>query len=145
MRLHKAKRTYGCSINIAPLIDVVFLLIIFFMATSQITRVEVEDLALPEAKKAEGRQDMPAGPFVINVHKDGRIVVFGQTISISSLQGVVTNELKVRGVEELTVLVRGDRDTPWAQLAEVMRICSAQGITRVRVAVIESEGAGSTL
>jgi len=44
VRLHRAKREYGCQINIAPLIDVVFLLIIFFLTVSHITQVRVEAL-----------------------------------------------------------------------------------------------------
>jgi len=142
VQLRKTKRTYGCEINIAPLIDVVFLLIIFFMTVSQITRVEVEALALPEARQGEAPQETPAGRFVVNVHQDGRIVVAGRARSVASLQTMLARERKEAGAAELTVLVRGDRDTPWEKVAEIMRVCAAQGIGRVRVAVIEPQAPG---
>ncbi len=139
MRLRKVKRTYGCEINIAPLIDVVFLLIIFFMTVSQISRVEVEDLALPEAEKGETPQRAPAGRFIVNVHKDGRIVVAGRTRSITALQGMLGRELEERSPEDLTVLLRGDQETRWEDIAEIMRVCAGRGIGRVRVAVTEPD------
>ena len=142
MQLRKTKRTYGCEINIAPLIDVVFLLIIFFMTVSQITRVEAEDLTLPEARQGEAPKETPAGRFIVNVHQDGRIVVAGRTRSIASLQDMLAGELAERSADEITVLVRGDRDTPWERVSEIMRACAAQGIGRVRVAVIEPDAPG---
>ena len=51
MRLHRAKREYGCQINIAPLIDVVFLLIIFFLTVSHITQVRVEALSYGASRR----------------------------------------------------------------------------------------------
>ena len=62
MRLRKRKPEYGCEINIAPLIDVVFLLIIFFLTVSHITQLQVEPLSLPEAE--EGPEEAPAAEVV---------------------------------------------------------------------------------
>ena len=59
MRLHKVKRDFGYDINIAPLIDVVFLLIVFFLTVSHIAQVRVEALSLPEAQQ-EIMQATPA-------------------------------------------------------------------------------------
>ena len=139
MQLRKTKRTYGCEINIAPLIDVVFLLIIFFMTVSQISRVEVEDLVLPEA--AAGQPRPPVRRLIVNVHATGRRVVSGQDQSMASLVRMLADAVNEPGGRELSVLVRADREADWAHVAEVMQACAANGIGRVRVAVSEP-GAG---
>jgi biopolymer transport protein ExbD len=145
MRLHKAKRAYGCEISIAPLIDVVFLLIIFFMTISQIAKVEVDKLSLPEAKEGRTATEAPAGRIVVNIHRDGRIVVGGRALSIASLRGILAAELEGKSTDEVSVLVRGDRDSNWQEVARVMDACAAQGIHRVRVAVLEPEAGGPAL
>ena len=104
MRLRKTKRTYGCEINIAPLIDVVFLLIIFFMTVSQISRVEVEDLVLPEA--AAGQPRPPVRRLIVNVHATGRRVVSGQDRSMASLARMLADAANEPGGGELSLLVR---------------------------------------
>ena len=145
MRLHKAQRRYGCEISIAPLIDVVFLLIIFFMTISQISKVEVEKLALPEARAGEISEPEPPGPFIVNVHQDGRIVMAGREETIGELGKLLTRQVEKHGADKVTVLIRGDRDTPWERVSDVMRACAALGIGKVKVAVVESGGDGPAL
>ena len=140
MKLGKAKRTFGSEPNIAPLIDVVFQLIIFFMLVAQITRVEVEDLSLPEAKAGKAAREAKPGRVVINVHADGRIIVSGREHTPASLEGVLARERQARRADT-SVLVRGDRETPWRTVAQILNACAAQQISRVRVAVVEP-GAG---
>ncbi|NLX07862.1 MAG: biopolymer transporter ExbD [Phycisphaerae bacterium] len=137
MRLRKTRRTYGTEINIAALIDVVFLLIIFFMTVSQFTRVEAEPLALPEAQ--QGRQDDSAmGRMIVNLHADGRIVVAGRTCSDEQLQALLVREKSAAGPDGPAVLIRGDRDALWRSVSTVMRLCAAENIQKVRVSVVDS-------
>lgn len=134
MRLRKTKREYGCEINIAPLIDVVFLLIIFFMTVSQITRVEVEPLELPEAKMSEQAQ---TGRLVINVRDDGRIRVGGRTHSLDSLHRMLAIGAESRKPGDVSVLIRGDRNLLWEKAAAILQTCTTNRIDRVRIAVVE--------
>jgi len=143
MKLHKARRSFGTEINIAPLIDVVFLLIIFFMTVSQITKMEVEPVTLPEAAKGEAPKELATGRVIVNVLEDGRIVVAGQPCTPQALRGLLAQEVKQRGSEEVVVLVRGDREAPWRQAAAVLQACGANGIGQVRVAVIEPQAGGA--
>jgi len=138
VRLHRAKREYGCEINIAPLIDVVFLLIIFFLTVSHITQVRVEALSLPEATEIEKPQQPASGNLIINVHREGRIVVSGKTYEIDSLESMLRAEQENVSSGGLSVLVRGDREALWARISEIMRVLSKLGLNQIRVAVIES-------
>jgi len=142
MKLGKTRRAFGAELNIAPLIDVVFLLIIFFMTVSQMTKMEVEEVTLPEAKEGTPPKELATGRLIINLRKDGQVVVDGRTRSIDSLRGLLARELKDRErADELSVLVRGDREAPWQRAAQILRACTANGIDHVRMAVIEPQAA----
>ncbi|UCF15298.1 MAG: biopolymer transporter ExbD [Phycisphaerales bacterium] len=138
MRLRKRKHEYGSQINIAPLIDVVFLLIIFFLTVSHITQVKVEPLPLPEAEEGHKPEEQGRGRIIINVHKDGRIS--GNVQSIDSLQQVLMEEIRRSGKGNLSILLRGDRATSWRKISEIMQICTSNGINRISVAVTEPGG-----
>ena len=138
MLLCKRKHEFGSEINIAPLIDVVFLLIIFFLTVSHISQVKVEPLPLPEAEEGKKPQEQNRGRIIINVHKDGRIS--GSIQSIDSLQEVLTNEIGRSGRDNLSVLLRGDRATNWSNISRIMQICTSNGISRINVAVTEPGG-----
>ena len=125
----------------APLIDVVFLLIIFFMCVSQFTRLQVEKLQLPEADSGEGNLANASIPCVLNVREDGRIVFDGRTYSIAHLPQALQNRYKVLSAENApAVVIRGDRRVPWKTASALMEICAAQGFGKVRVAVQEKSG-----
>jgi biopolymer transport protein ExbD len=145
MRLRRTRRHVGWEVSIAPLIDVVFQLIIYGLVVSLIAKVECEDIALPQARKGEEGKEALALRLVINVRKNGQIVVGGQGHTAESLQPVLAGE-SARAKNEsgtLTVLVRGDRETDWKYIAQVMSACAAGGISRVHVAVVEpGEGEG---
>lgn len=137
MQLHKVKPTYGCEINIAPLIDVVFLLIIFFLTVSHIARIQVEPLELPEAREGKKSDQLAGGRLIVNVHKDGRAVIAGQTHSLTLFRQLLVEEAAREDSGPSSVLIRGDREAPWAKIAELMNVCTDCGIGQVDVAVIE--------
>ena len=68
MRLRKKHHLQGVEINIAPLIDVVLLLIIFFMVIAQFTRLEVEALELPKAQHGDSPSDPLDRQIIVNMH-----------------------------------------------------------------------------
>ena len=142
MRLRRAQRRFGYEVNIAPLIDVVFLLIIFFMTVSQISRVEVVPLELPEAAMHEKPL---SGRLIINVSyaedKTSHIVVEGREHSVESLHKMLSVGAETRRPGDVSVLIRGDRRVPWSTAARVFQTCTANRIDRVHIAVAEPGGA----
>ena len=68
MRLTKRRRTTSARINMTPMIDIVFLLIIFFMTVSQVTEVNREQLSLP---KQPGAEDQKPAILTANFRADG--------------------------------------------------------------------------
>jgi biopolymer transport protein ExbD len=142
MKLHKARRPRGLGINIAPLTDVVFLLIIFFMTVSQFSRIEVERVRLPEAAKGEKPEVTRPTRLVILVTTEGTLSVENRAQTQESLDDRVAEFVKGRSPEKLTVLLRGDRGALWSDASGVLKSCARHGIANVRIAVVEP-GAGA--
>lgn len=130
MKLSRNRNTGPVEISIAPLIDVVFLLIIFLMTITQSTYVETKPVELPEAKTGERP---PQGPFVIHIMADGRVMVADQVQTQQSLIAILRAEKEVRA--DMSVVVRGDQSAPWGQVQVAMRACASENIHRVKVAV----------
>ncbi len=117
-----------------PMIDIVFLLIIFFMTVSQITRVNEERLELP---KLRGAEDQSPTSLTINVTKEGVIKISGSERTVAETVFIVGTELeKVGGLAtRLQVLIRGDRLGQSATVNELCNQMSQLGITNVRFGV----------
>ena len=130
MKLCKIRRTYGHELNIAPMIDIVFLLIIFFMTVSHILRLEVESISLPAARSGVDRERVPE-QIIITVFKNGAISASGQGQTLASIETL----LKERDPDHVAVLIRCDRELHWEHVRPILKICSACRITQVKVAV----------
>lgn len=144
MRLIKAKRRFGCEINITPLIDIVFLLIIFSMVVSQFTKLQAEKLDLPEARSGAEPGRVRTGRVVVNILRDGQAIVAGRGQSPASLDRLLAAEARRVGAGEASVLIRSDRRTGWRWVWPILRTCARRGIARVKVAVAEGEAQPAT-
>ncbi len=135
MRLTRTRRKFGCEVNITPLIDIVFLLIIFSMMVSQFTKLQAEKLLLPAAHAGRDPRGGAGGRIVVNVMPTGRIVVSGRRRSAESLGRLLAVEARRRGAGNVRVVIRSDRRTPWAAVGPILQACAARQIARVKVAV----------
>lgn len=138
MRLRKSHRQVSCELGVAPMIDVVFLLIIFFMTVSQMTRIGGEPVQLPEAQTQEFDEEMPSGIIVITVQRAGQITIEGESYTLTSLGGLLREATREKPANSVPVLIRADAYALWDQVGQVMRVCAANHLTKVRVAVIEA-------
>jgi len=118
--------------QLAPMIDVVFLLLCFFMTTTLFSQWETEiDITLPTAHTGETLQRM-AGEIIINVHPDGRFVVNGRVLPEAEL-----GDLLLR-ISDLfpgqPVVVRGDEHTPYHHIMRVVDLCRQADIFNISLA-----------
>ena len=125
--LIKAKElNSGVSIELTPMIDMVFLLLIFFLVATTFHQVEREmQIALPAASTAAPISTM-LQELVINVDEQGRIIVGGRGIDGDDLRTRVEEAVAVNPEQKVTV--RGDRRTAYANVVRVLDICKAGGI-----------------
>ncbi len=123
-----ATRASTAEINLSPLIDMVFLLLIFFMVTTvfvQETGVEVQK---PAAATAE---DLEKNSILIAVTQGGEIVHAGRTIGIHGVRGVVSRNLKDR---DMPVIVTADRVAQTGIVVDVIDECKQAGASDVSIA-----------
>ena len=121
------------TLNLTPMIDIVFLLIIFFMVGTKFTEMERQiELQLP-AVQHFGALTAPPQKRIINVYNDNTIMMDRQEYSLDELHA----ELKRVHEEynETAVEIRGDGEGRYQNVTDVMAACRDAGINRLGVAV----------
>ena len=90
MRLSKRSGSRLLRMNMTPMIDIVFLLLIFFMTVTQASRIKEEQLELPQQ---EGSRDKETSSLTINIRQDGQLVMLGRVLQLDRLLTLVNEEL----------------------------------------------------
>jgi biopolymer transport protein ExbD len=115
------------KLKMTSMIDIVFLLIIFFMCVTEMSKLEAEAVTLPEAKKARDDSDPPKDRVVINVMRDGTYRVMRTTYSKSDLRNFLIKEaIRTRGQDGLSTLavkIRADADAAYKYVQRIMMFC----------------------
>jgi len=121
------------SLNLTPMIDIVFLLIIFFMVGTKFTELERKiGLQVPQVTSSAPLTDAPEKK-VVNVYADGNVTLDRQLVNVAQL----TRRLGSARAEypDMGVLIRGDRATPHGRMAEVYNACTEAGISKLGISV----------
>jgi biopolymer transport protein ExbD len=120
------------GIQLAPLVDVLLLLLIFFLLTWNAARNENElDVKVPKAAAAK-EKSTPIGDVVVNVKADGNVVVNRRTLSSAELTDLLKNLVQLNS--EQAVIIRGDEAGAYKNIISVLNICTEAGITNVAFA-----------
>lgn len=135
--LYKSSRRLG--FNMTPMIDVVFLLIIFFLVSSHLVRQETQmELSLPVAASGDEDPQEPAPRITINVDENGTLWVAGQRLRPKELDVQLKAALEKQG-EDLEVRIRGSRDATYGSVEPIMLACTKVGIWNVKYAVYRED------
>lgn len=121
------------TLNLTSMVDVLFLLIIFFMVGTQFTDQERNiDLQVPQVSEAGALTSAPERR-VVNVDRDGRISLDRQAVTL----GELTARLSVarREYAGLGVIVRGDGQGEFQSVADVLSACREAGIEEMGISV----------
>lgn len=126
--------------NMTPMIDVVFLLIIFFLVSSHLAKQEVElELDLPSAGSGQRPDANDIRRVVVNVLPEqdeaARIVVGGRRIATDELARLIRFESE-RSTGHLEVRIRADRKVPYRMVEPIMVACAREGVWRVTFSVV---------
>jgi biopolymer transport protein ExbD len=121
------------SLNLTPMIDVVFLLIIFFMVGTQYSELE-RSLGLDVPEVSDGGA-LTAAPDkrVINVYQDGHITLDREAVSLEQLTSRLAQARSQ--YQDIGVVVRGDGAGPFQHVAEVLNACKQAGISELAISV----------
>ncbi len=126
-----------------PMLDVMFLLLIFFISTSIYYELEREiGITVPQATEATS-VDRSAHEIIINIASDGKLVVNRQPYDIEGLERLLKRISEVFSGQ--AVIIRGDRATSLGRAIEVLDVCARSKIWNVSFATIDEEPAGAAL
>ena len=126
MRIRKPQEGEAAVINMSSLLDVMFILIIFFLATTTFQQDERDiKVNLPESGEGEALS-AAAKVIVINVRADGTYVMASQEITVEAMKAALAKALQTD--PEQTVLIRGDRQALHGHVAVAVSLCKRAGV-----------------
>ena len=128
----RSKVEYGLKqIDIAPLIDVIFLLLIFFMLSSSFTAQSSINVKLPKAVTSDV---MKEDNFIITITKENLVYFDGQVTTMKELKKVFkdTNH-------DVPVLIKADRRASMGRIVDVWDLCRGLGMERINIATNQDE------
>lgn len=139
LRRQKHTQSGLAELDMTPMIDVVFQLIIFFIVTINLEQVYKEDIILEEGRHAPLVKEEPM-TMVIEVDRHGWLSMHGAQVSPPQLKSIVRRRYNYMG--EFPVLIRADYRTKHADVRTVMDICSEIGLWRLSFAAIKEHKTG---
>ena len=121
--------------NMTPMIDVVFLLIIFFLVASHLSDQDTQlEIELPTAESGSVTLEAVKRRITINVPQSGRVLLAGRIIAIDDLEEKF-RLLKEEANSDLEIRIRGSRSVDYATVDPILNACAKAEIWNVSFAV----------
>lgn len=116
------------TLSLTPLIDVVFLLLIFFLVTSEFEDEERRlDIVLPSATSAVPMTSKPR-EVVVDIDAEGIVYLRGQATSLEELEQLLQKAVASNPTNQ-TVVIRADQDASFQPVVNVMDVCNRSGVS----------------
>jgi biopolymer transport protein ExbD len=126
---HTKQESAAESVNLTPLIDMVFILLIFFLVTASFTKESGIDVDRPTAQTAVREEQ---GSMIIGISKDGEIWIDSQKIDMRAVRAHVEH-LHAQNPEG-TVIILADQNARTGTTVEVLDQVRLAGVTNVSIA-----------
>ena len=124
----------GEIINISSMLDVMFILIIFFLVTTTFKEEEIDHMVnLPVDARNQSLTQSTGNLAKINIRKNGDYVLLGRQVTEEQISTWMTDQVDKK--PDLKVLIRSDKEAKHLYLANVMSICRHVGVPRANIAV----------
>lgn len=126
------------SLNLTPLIDVVFLLLIFFLVATQFSQDDQQlPIKLPSARNALPMTVVPE-ELVVNIGADGTYMVRGERVQPERLEAILAQSVADNPVQQ-TVILRGDRRAEFQSVVTVIDMCNRVKVPSYRITTSKDE------
>jgi len=133
--MRRKRSTDGCELDMTPMIDVVFQMIIFFIVTIKMDENINEKIELEAAKQGPLYKGEDPRTMVIEVDRRGWLSINNVQFSEAQLRNVIRGRFNRLGT--FPVMIRADRRTQHKDVRKVMDMCSEAGIWRIDFAAIK--------
>jgi len=128
------------EIDMAPMIDMVFQLLIYFMCAATLSQVDfTPEVLLPVAKKAQVPEEL-RNRGTINILPDGRFMVSGEYVHEKQVLAIM--QRKREAEPDVKLYLRANRAVPFKQVKKVLRSCAEAGICDVIFGAFQSGEGG---
>lgn len=127
-------RKPSLSLDMAPLIDIVFQLLIFFMLSSSFATPSMR-LDLP---KAVSQDEHPQEEILVSIDSAGEVYLNSRKTELSTLRGELSREIQASA--QKAVSVRGDKDMPYRYFVEVMDMARQAGAGKINILHESAQG-----
>jgi biopolymer transport protein ExbD len=130
----RQRRSKTVEINMAPLIDMVFILLIFFLVTTSFVKEAGVEVDRPTAASAEAKEKTS---LIISVTRDGVIYTEGHSIDIRSIRARMERFLAES--PEGAVVIVADKESQTGVVIQVLDQCRLAGVTNISIAAQKPE------
>jgi biopolymer transport protein ExbD len=131
---HRSGNTGHTDLNVIPLIDVVFFLLVYYVISTSFSA----ELSVPIDRPASGQAQTVSGAFVpVALTREGSVQVGDAVLGDDHVASAVREALDRSGSER--VVLMADRETPTHRLLRVMDLCRSGGASAVDVAAVREE------
>ncbi len=141
MNFRKNNRSVLPTFQMTSMLDIVFLMLFFFVTTAVYSQWEYEvNISLPSAKSGKVPDRLP-GEIIINISKDGRVSVNQQDLTMEALRGRL--ERLARYFPGQPVVLRADKETRYEALIKVVDTCRQADIWNFSMATSEDKSSAA--
>lgn len=137
MNFRRERRSRGImALEVTPLVDIVFLLLIFFLLTATYVKNPNLDINLPKAsinQVTSHKRDI-----TIAIRKDGELRYENQEVAPEKLEGILRAEFAED--QESIVVIRADEGTRHGRVVEVMDLAKRVGFAKLAIAIRAKSG-----
>lgn len=121
-------------IDMSPLLDVLFILIIFFLLTTTFKEEEIDhQITLPVDARNQSNTNSANALIKINIRESGAYIYMGRQVTEEQIDLALQQEVVKR--PDVKVLIRCDQEAKHLYLANVMSICRYRGVAKANIAV----------
>ena len=117
------------EINLAPFVDTIMILLIFFVVTANLYVITGVDVSKPKAQSA---RTVGQKAVMIGITREGTIHIHGRQVTLDRLQNIIQQETARN--PDLTVLIIADQEAAVGKAVQVMDRCTMAGAAKVSVA-----------
>ena len=136
MAVQIKRSSVASNLSLTPLIDVVFLLLIFFLVTSEFEEEERRlDIVLPTATSATPMTSKPR-EIVVDIDARGQVFLRGEPTGIDDLEQLLQTAVASNPTNQ-TVVIRADQSTAFQPVVSVMDVCNRTGVSDYSVTTKE--------
>ncbi len=140
MKFKKAHADEPVGVQMASMIDIVFLLLIFFVVSSQMKELEIEkEVTLPIADSSQKKESEGFLEIQVNVLPNNLIKVGDTIIEVDKLPEELAKLTKETGGKDKKIIIRGDKKSQYGRVMRIMNACAAANVWNVSFATFKEE------